>query len=339
MLEKPNIPDDLIIDRMQKEYALRVVKLDFLPIGADMGTVVYRVVTDDGTSYFLKLRRNFDEIIVLVPLHLRSQGVQEVIAPMETQSKQGWADFGEYKMILYPFIEGKNGFEIELSDLERRTLGSALKAIHATQIPAELKRLIPQEIFAPQYRQRMEFFQAEVENKTFDEPTAKKLADFIKSRQSEITHLIERAKQLALELQSSPLEVVLCHTDIHGGNILLSRDGQPPIHIVDWDNPLLAPKERDLMFIGGGIDEIWKTERQEAIFYEGYGNNEIDFAALAYYRYERIVEDLVAYCEQLLLSDEGGADREQAYRWLVGNFESGQTVDIAEATYRRLQQS
>jgi spectinomycin phosphotransferase len=101
---------------------------------------------------------------------------------------------------------------------------------------------------------------------------------------------------------------------------------------VDWDNPILAPKERDLMFIGGGIDEIWKSKREEAVFYEGYGTTEINSTALAYYRYERVIEDLVVICEQLLLTDEGGADREQAYRWFTSNFEAGQTIEIAQKT-------
>lgn len=88
------------------------------------------------------------------------------------------------------------------------------------------------------------------------------------------------------------------------------------------------------MFIGGGIDDIWKSERDEAIFYEGYGKTEIDFVMLAYYRYERIIEDLVAYCEQLFLTDEGGADREPAYETFKSNFEPGGTIEIAENTYR-----
>ena len=161
-----------------------------------------------------------------------------------------------------------------------------------------------------------------------------KLAEFIKSKQSEITRLIERAEQLASELQSKSLELVLCHTDIHGGNILIS--GKDKLYIVDWDDPILAPKERDLMFIGGGIDEIWKSKREEAVFYEGYGKTDINLSALAYYRYERVIEDLVVICEQLLLTDEGGADRERSFGWFTSNFEPGQTIEIAEKTYQSL---
>jgi spectinomycin phosphotransferase len=233
-------------------------------------------------------------------------------------------------MILYPFIEGKNGFEVELTDHHRRTLGIALKGIHTAQIPPELKRRIPKETIAPRWRESMVSFLAQVENKTFTDPVAAKLLKFMKSKQDEINRIVERTDYLASELQSKPLELVLCHTDIHGGNILISNTGD--LYIVDWDNPLLAPKERDLMFIGGGIDEIWKSKREETVFYEGYGKTEINLSALAYYRYERIIQDLAVIGEQLLLTDEGGADREQAYRRFTSNFESGQTIEIADKT-------
>jgi len=330
LLEKPDIAEELIISRLQEEYNLRVAALTFLPLGADMGTAVYRVVADDGTAHFLKLRKGFNEIVVTVPLFLKSQGIQEIIAPFETKSKQGWADFGKYKLILYPFIEGKNGFEMELSDHHRRIFGAALKRIHTVKIPLELRKDIPQETYCPQWREQVKEFQRQVENNTFSESNAAKLANFIKSKRNEIDHLIKRTEELASKLESQSHELVLCHTDIHGANILITDKDE--FYIVDWDAPLLAPKERDLMFIGGGIDEIWKNKRDESVFYEGYGKTDVDFAVMAYYRFERVIEDLAAYGEQLLLTDEGGADREEAYRRFTVNFEAGQTIEVAEKT-------
>ena len=219
---------------------------------------------------------------------------------------------------------------MELSDDHKRRLGNALKAIHSARVPPELKRLIPKEAFSPQWRESVKSLQAQVEEMSFQDPNAAKLAEFMKSRRNEINRLIERTEELASELQSKPLELVLCHTDIHGANMLITENDD--FYIVDWDAPILAPKERDLMFIGGGIDDIWKSQRDKAMFYEGYGKTKIDFAMLAYYRYERVIEDLVAYGEQLLLTDEGGADRPEAYERFTGNFEPGQTIEIAEKT-------
>lgn len=334
MLEKPDIPDERIISRVQTEYDVHSAELTFLPIGADIGTAVYRLVTDKGTAYFLKLRKNFAEVIVRVPLYLREKGVEAIIAPFESISKQHWVDFGEYKIILYPFINGKDGFEMQLTDQHRRTLGAAFKAIHGARVPAELEGLLRKETFDGGWRQRMRRYQAQVEEETLSEPIAARLAAFIKTKQSEISHLVERSEQLASDLQSRNWEFSLCHSDIHGGNILISNTGE--LYIVDWDDPILAPKERDLMFIGGGIDNLWKHEQEIDLFYQGYGEAQIDLAVMAYYRYERVIEDLVVICDQLLITEEGGADRERSYGWFTSNFEPGQTIEIADRTYSSL---
>ena len=111
----------------------------------------------------------------------------------------------------------------------------------------------------------------------------------------------------------------MCHSDIHAGNILIGADDA--FYIVDWDNPILAPKERDLMFVGGGQGFTGHTpQEEETLFYRGYGETQIDPVALAYYRYERIIQDIAVYCEQLFLSDEGGEDRAQALRHFASNF-------------------
>lgn len=334
MLEKPDIPEKRIISRVQEEYALRVVSLEFLPIGADLRTAVYRVTTRDGIAYFLKLRKNFNPVIVLVPLFLKERGIQEILVPHKTKSGHYWADFDEYKLILYPFIEGKDGFESELTDQHKRRLGSALKRIHTVQLPEDLRELIRKETFSPEWRDAMRSLLNQVENKTFDDPTAGRLAEFMKAERDEILRLVDRAEQLAFRLQSNPLEQIVCHSDIHGGNILIA--GTEELYIVDWDDPILAPKERDLMFIGGEIDEIWKSEREIELFYEGYGSVNINLAVLAYYRYARVIEDLAVICEQLLQTDEGGADRERSLGWFTGNFQPGQTIEIADNTYKVL---
>jgi len=332
MLEKPAIPNELIIFRLREEYEIHISELKFF-LSGDSNTAAYYVIAGDGTKHFLKLRKGFDEIAVTVPLLLKSQGVDAVIIPSETISRRYWVDFGEYKMILYPFIEGKNGFEMELSDQHKHSLGIALKAIHSAQVPPKLKRHIPKETFLAQWRERLKSFPARAEEISFQDPVAAKLAVFIRSKQNEINFLVERAKRLASELQAKPLKLVLCHSDVHGRNILITANDK--LYIVDWDNPILAPQERDLMFIGGGIDNIWKSERDQAVFYEGYGKTKIDLSALAYYRYERVIQDVADYGEQVL-SDKDKANREQFYKYFTINFEPGIRIEIAKKTDKLL---
>jgi spectinomycin phosphotransferase len=326
MLEKPDLQDELIISRLHGEYRLNIAGLTFLPLGADVNTAVYHVVAADGAAYFLKLRKgDFDEITVSVPAFLKAQGIQSIIAPLQTRARGRWANLSGYKMILYPFIEGKNGYQVDLSDRHWLEFGAALKSIHSTEVSSELAAMVPRESYSGRWRELVKEYQAQAEKDAFEDPIAAKLAGFMKPKRGEISHLVERADQLSLALQDRSIEFVLCHSDIHAGNILISENDA--FYIVDWDNPIYAPKERDLLLIGGNAG--WNDARQVDLFYQGYGETEVDGMALAYYRYERIIQDIAAFCEQLFLTNEGGDDREQSYEYCTGQFLPGHEVEIA----------
>lgn len=334
VLEKPDLPDEKLISCLQENYGLRITQIVFLPLGADANTAVYRVVADDGTPYFLKLRRGvFDETTVAVHRFLSAHGIPQVIAPLETSARQLWTrmdDGDTFTVILYPFVAGRSGFEVELTERHLFELGAALKGIHTAVLPHALRQRIPHETYAPHWRDIVRTFQMRAEDTTFDDPIAAKLAAFLRAKRDIISDLVGRAEQFGNALVARPLEHVLCHADIHAANILIGANDT--LYIVDWDTLILAPKERDLMFVGGGVDNIWRSAREETLFYEGYGQTELDPMALAYYRYERIVEDIAAFCEQLLLTGEGGADREQALRYLTNSFLPNRVVDIAYAS-------
>ena len=57
----------------------------------------------------------------------------------------------------------------------------------------------------------------------------------------------------------------------------------------------------------------------------------VDAMAVAYYRCERIVQDIAAYCEQLLLTEAGAADRPSALAQLATQFDPGGVIEIALA--------
>jgi spectinomycin phosphotransferase len=329
MLEKPDLQDEKIVTCIQDEYELPVIQVAFLPLGADLNTAVYRVVADDETAYFVKLRRGvFDEIAVALPKFLGDQGIVQIIAPLATKTGQLWASLDAFKLIFYPFVEGHNGYEVDLSDRHWGELGTALKRIHTAVVPPALIRRIQQETYSPQGRETVKRFLERIEEDVFDDPVAIKLAAFLKAKRDEILDLVGRAERLALVLQARSPEFVLCHSDIHAGNILIDVNGA--LYIVDWDNPILAPKERDLMFIGGGQFGVGHTaQEEETLFYQGYGQTQIDPIALAYYRYERIIQDVAVYCEQIFLTNGGGKDREQSFQYLTSIFQPNNTIEIA----------
>jgi spectinomycin phosphotransferase len=336
VLEKPDIHDDRIIACLGDEYGLNGVEVTFLPLGADQHTAVYRAVAHAGPAYFVKLRQGaFDKASVALPRFLSDQGIAQIIAPLETQNGTLWASLDAFKLILYPFVQGVDGYEVNLSEHQWEVLGRALKRIHTTTLPAALRRAIRQEHYAPWARDGVKAFLEDIERGDLKDPVAARLARFLRSRREEVLDLVSRAERLAHKLRTWPIEPVLCHSDLHAGNVLVASDGA--LYIVDWDEPILAPRERDLMYAGGGLMGGWRTpEEEETFFYRGYGQVYIDPFALAYYRYERIVLDIVAYCEQLLLTDDGGQDREQSLRYLMSSFEPGGVLEIAYRSDRTL---
>ena len=329
MLERPAIKDAQIIACLQKGYGVDVVHVAFLPLGADLNTAVYRVVAEDGPPYFLKLRRGiFDETSVTLPKFLSDQGIAEIIAPLATVSGPLWANVDAFKTILYPFVEGRNGYEVDLSDRQWIEFGAALKKIHTAVLPPALINRLQHETYAPQARHTVRAFLERIETDSFDDPLAVQLAEFLRLKRGKILDLVGRAERLAQFLQAQPSQPTLCHSDIHAGNLLIDADGA--LYIVDWDNPNLAPKERDLIGIGGGLMGNWRPpEQEELLFFQGYGEVQIDPRALAYYRYERIIQDIAVFCEQLFLTADGGEDRAQALRFLKSNFLPNHTIEIA----------
>jgi len=136
MLEKPELEDKKIINCLKTEYGLYVEKIAFLPLGVDLNTAVYRVVTNDETVYFLKLRSGeFHEASVAVPKYLSDLGVKQIIPSLTTQTGRLWAHLASFNVILYPFVEGHNGFESNLSDKQWVEFGTALKRFHTADIP------------------------------------------------------------------------------------------------------------------------------------------------------------------------------------------------------------
>lgn len=336
MLERPALPDDQLIACLRADYGVRSGDLQFLPLGADPDTAVFRLRAVDGREYFVKLRGGvFDEVTVAVPHLLAGQGSAHVIAPILTTDSRLYTHCGPFAVVLYPFVAGRDGFDVALTPEQWFALGRALLSLHTTEVPAALAQRIPRETFTPVWREQVRAVMIGLQAAQAGrwmwpaaDDVAQALADLLWRGQVEVLRLLESADRLALAVRDKELPFVLCHADIHVWNLLVTEAGA--LYIVDWDTVLFAPKERDLMFFGAGIGGPQPPEQAEQ-FYRGYGPAAVDRDALAYYRCERVVQDIAVYCRELLGSAAGGANRPQQLRQLASQFEPGGVVEIALA--------
>ena len=337
MLTKPDLPDDALIACVRDSYGVAARTLEYLPLGADFAAWVYRVAADDGKTYFLKLRKGqIDEVSLIVPRYLRAAGVTPVVAPLSpTRGAQAWATVADYAVLLYPFIHGATAMQIDLTNPQWIEYGAVLKQIHAVRLSDDLRRRVLRETFIPSWSRGVRRLQSTIEQLDQRDRHVRELAAIWREKRDQITQIVERAEELGRLLQNRHGAFVLCHTDIHLANVLVDSDGR--LHVVDWDAPLQAPKERDLHFVvQSAIGRIPIGPPEEELIFQGYGPTTLDWDALIYYRFDWLSGDLLEYGKQVCLVEDASQDgKEHAIERTRRMFERGRAVDSADALERR----
>lgn len=332
MREPSKLADAVIQAALQTHYGLNATALTFLPIGNDSASFVYGVDAIGGTSYFLKVRTDagFSPASLAVPHFLHEQGVPHIVPPLSANSGRLWIDVGDFALSLYPFIDARTATATGLSDRHWHALGATFHQIHTSQLPPDLQQIVPHETFVPSRRHVLANLDSVIANRRITDPIQQELADFWHSQQDQIHAVIDRADTLGNLLRQASL-LALCHADAHTWNVLLDTTQQ--MWIVDWDEVVLAPKERDLMFFIGGIAQNLVNLHETSCFLQGYGNPAIDHRALVYYRYAWAVQEMGAYAEEGFFGvDRSEQARRDAVRALVDLFAPGNIVAIACAS-------
>lgn len=327
MFEEPQVDHGAILVNLKRDFGIAEPALEFLPLGADMGSAVYRC-----GPWFVKLRRKsvFTPLSVLVPRFLSERGIAGIIPPVSAQDGRLWSEFGEFNLILYPFIQGENANTRPLDEDLWQAFGRLMRSIHDLSLPADLAAQISHETFAGKWRDQIRAY-LERETPPGADPIALETLDLLKRQRGTILGLLDDAERGAAEFGASQRPKVLCHTDNHAFNLIITPDQR--LFLVDWDQPMLAMRERDLMFIGWELGFGGASRAEERrLFSRGYGPAEINAQAIFYYRCERILEDMAEFCWQILdqpPSPENQADREQSFWYLASGFEPDGAIDLA----------
>ena len=337
MLEKPDLSDDRIVAGLRDGYGVDLVGLEFLPIGSDRLAWSFRAAARGGATYFLKVRKGaVDEASLAVPRSLRAAGVTQVVAPLPpVSSPKPWVVVEDYALILYPFIAGQSAKGLVLTDARWEEFGRILRAVHDAPLPDDVLRLVSRESFVSTWAAGVRRVQARIDTGRDQDRHGRELAAIWKERDAQIRQIVERTEVLGRRLRDRAHDYVLCHTDPHRGNLLLDRDRG--VFLVDWDAPLLAPRERDLHFVIASIVAGPPIgPREEALFFRGYGSTSLDWDVLTYYRYEWLCGDLLECAERALDAEHTGeVTRLDALQGLRDMFEPGRAVASASALERR----
>jgi spectinomycin phosphotransferase len=325
VLEPPDLGDDQLVGALEAGYGTPVAGLAFLPIGNDPASWSYRVETASGPAWFLKVRAGQGMPGAAVPAHLHRHGVPNVLAPRPTTGGLPFVQLDRFAIALYPLLDATTGAETGLSPAHWRQLGAAVRQVHAVPAPPGL---VGRETFRPAGRELVGELEARLADPPPDDGSARALAESWRAHRGTVQAVAERTDRLGAQLAGEPFSEVLCHADLHTWNVLV--DGGRRLWIVDWDEAVMAPRERDLMFVIGGLAPGLVAPADTDHFLAGYGDATADPRLLAYYRAAWAVQDVVAYGREVLMAPGLG---ERTRRAAVDGFRSlfapGNIVDLA----------
>jgi len=337
----PERLDDNLRACLRDHYARTAVSLEPRALGGDTLAQVYHVTDEAGAEYIVKARsRALYPASCLAPRYLADHGVAAVVAPLPTTDGALWARLAPpasaWVIALYPFVAGVSGWLPAMTDTEWRATGQIFRRIHSIAAPAEGITSLRRERFdVSGYARSAETFAARFAGApSGDETEAERaLRERWLERSATIHTLIASMRALAERLHSRSGPYVICHGDLHPGNLL--RDTAGGVHVVDWDDTLLAPKERDFLFTGEPAPD--GSSKPDAPFFQGYQPAEIDWVAVTYYRCERVIQDVIECADEVCYRDGLAADARADAAALFGDlFAPDGNMDAARRAATRL---
>lgn len=337
MFDRPRLSDAGISTAVGTAYDRRVRRVTFLGLGHDANAWTFRADLAGGDRLFLKVRRTIDPARLAACRFMFEEGIEAVVAPLRTTSGNLSVAVEGLHVVAYPYLEARPAAETGLTEAQWIEYGTIVGRVHATRLPPEIERVLPHETFTPSSIagfDRLESIVDESAREQAADTTRRELIGLWRAHRDEIHAVADRTTALAKRLRAR-LEVegsgtfAPCHGDVHTHNVLVDSDGR--LRVVDWDEIVMAPPERDLMFVLGSPIGLPRGEREIVLFREGYGRIGVDVERLAYYHAEWAVQDLVGYANESLSDEASPESRATALGIFRSLFAPGDEVDVALA--------
>jgi Ser/Thr protein kinase RdoA (MazF antagonist) len=251
-LDKQNM-----VQAIKDGYGIEITNLEFLLRG--FGGDCFRANSTGGTCYFLKLHdpvanqmtaassRAF-YLPLMHQLHTK-EILTQIPHPMPTKDGGLSLRIGSNELVITNFIEGGLvGFD-GLPEPILARLAEMVGVLHRST--AELEFEFPfingfEIVFEKDLLRSFDTLSRLPEDIT---PGQKSLRDIILPRKEQIIADLGILKELQSFARNTCKTKVICHTDLHGGNLMTDEDGT--LYILDWENAMIAPPEHDIFFLLG----------------------------------------------------------------------------------------
>lgn len=203
--------------------------------------------------------------------------------------------------LLYEFIEGQTIGDAPLRPSHLQTLAAITAALHdlpLAQLPlrAQALALSFQVPYARHFRELLARFSTTL---------PADLTDCFAPHSERILRLGDWVEEEGEAIERLELPAVLCHTDIHPWNLMVTSSG---LMLIDWEGLALAPIEADFMALAGRPDfpAFWTVYRRNRRTRPG---TELHPKALRYFQARRVLEDTWELVERIAYDEPTGSAR------------------------------
>jgi spectinomycin phosphotransferase len=308
-----------LIEIIRHAYALPVVDLHFLQRG--WGGDCYCVQMDSGEYYFLKVNDQVTSnetaassrpfyLPLMHQLHAKNI-LPHIPYPIPTRAGTFSLEIDPQELVVTNWIDGKL---VGFGKLPEPILA------RMAELVGILHRSRPQLEFEYPFIEQFEIsFEADLLNSLaalqsispLDSPGKQLLRQTLLPCWDDVLADLQRLKQLQGIVRSLHNPKVICHTDLHGANLM--TDDQNVLYIIDWETALIAPLEHDMIFFAGEKnfwDVFWPNYVRE------FPQADLNMDMLAFYYYRRGLEDVLGLLLRILQGEGGEKQDLEDIGWL-----------------------
>lgn len=292
------------LQKMLKDYYGLEHTVD-VPQKGGWAALAYKVQSD-GHTYFLKVYEKSrastpkwtalidDYVPVLLWLEEHSRLKGKIPVPILTKDGSYQCEDDEGIYLLYEYIVGDTIADTELTKDQVRQLAEMIAELHRYGEEVPLVTSAMKESFTVPFLEQL--------RSTLDGELSYYLGKVLLHHINSLKKLMLKIEELSEALKKRDLRMALCHTDVHGWNLMSS--GQQ-LKLIDWEGLKLAPVEADMMSF---VDEPYFSEFMR-IYANTHSQYEVNIEALTFYQGRRKLEDVWEFMEQLLYDEQNDEER------------------------------
>jgi thiamine kinase-like enzyme len=233
-------------------------------------------------------------------------GLQQVVAPIATRQHTSTAQFNDYAIAVFPFIEGRTLHQQGATDDDLHGAATLLAAVHQSAIDLDtlpLRRESFRNPFRTQILRALAVAEAPPAHATAYQRNVCRL---LSAERVDILATLDRMQRMQAHAQTLPVNWSVTHGDPNLDNFL--KDQQGILHLTDWGEVALGPPERDLCSFTGDSFAVFLQQ------YAGFiPDPMLHHDLFAFYFYRWTMQEIADYAIRILFRNLGPIEDEHAW--------------------------